>query len=60
MSENLTEDQIYEEDGMIINKSKNTFTPKDPKELKFLEDMYDKAIEEIKAGKYKPIEEFEW
>lgn len=53
-------DKIYEEDGMIINKSKNTFTPKDPKELKWLEALADKAMEEIKAGKYKPISEFPW
>lgn len=59
-----TKDQIKnntkEENGMIINESKNTFMPKDEKELKYLEKMADEAMEAIKTGNYKPFEEFKW
>ena len=57
-----TKDQINnnikEENGMIINESKNTFIPKDEKELRYLEQLADRTMEAIKAGKCKPFKEF--
>lgn len=55
-----TENNIKEENGMIINESKNTFMPKDEKELRYLEKMADEAMEAIKAGKCKPFKDFKW
>jgi len=49
-----------EENGMIINESKNTFMPKDKKELEYLEKLADRAIAEYKAGKCKPYKDFKW
>jgi len=54
------ENNTKEENGMIINESKNTFMPKDEKELRYLEKMADEAMEAIKTGNYKPFEEFKW
>jgi hypothetical protein len=54
------ENNTKEENGMIINESKNTFMPKDEKELRYLEKMADEAMEEIKAGKCKPYKELKW
>lgn len=45
---------------MIINESKNTFMPKDEKELRYLEQLADRTMEAIKAGKCKPFKEFKW
>lgn len=45
---------------MIINESKNTFIPKDEKELRYLEQLADRAIDEYKAGKCKPYKDFKW
>lgn len=55
-----TENNIKEENSMIIDESKNTFMPKDEKELRYLEKMADEAMEEIKAGKCKPYKELKW
>ncbi|MBQ8671493.1 MAG: hypothetical protein IJ525_03120 [Alphaproteobacteria bacterium] len=59
-----TKDQIKdntkEENSMIINESKNTFMPTDKKELRYLEQLADRAIAEYKAGKCKPYKDFKW
>lgn len=55
-----TQNNTKEENGMIIDESKNTFMPKDEKELRYLEKMADEAMEEIKAGKCKPYKELKW
>lgn len=55
-----TQNNTKEENGMIINESKNTFMPKDKKELRYLEKMADEAMEAIKTGNYKPFKEFKW
>lgn len=60
MEKDLIENNTKEEDGMVINESKNTFMPKDEKELKYLEQLYDETIAEFKAGKCKPYKELKW
>ena len=55
-----TQNNAKEENGMIIDETKNTFMPKDEKELKYLEKMADEAMEAIKAGKCKPYKDFKW
>ena len=55
-----TQNNTKEENGMIIDEAKNTFMPKDEKELKYLEQLADRAIAEYKAGKCKPYKEFKW
>ncbi len=55
-----TENNIKEENSMIIDESKNTFMPKDEKELRYLEQLADRAIAEYKAGKCKPFKDFKW
>lgn len=55
-----TQNNTKEENGMIINESKNTFMPKDKKELEYLEKLADRAIAEYKAGKCKPYKDFKW
>lgn len=55
-----TENNIKEENGMIIDEAKNTFMPKDKKELRYLEQLADRAIAEYKAGQCIPFEEFKW
>lgn len=54
------ENNIKEENGMIIDEKNNTFMPKDEKELRYLEQLADRAIAEYKAGKCKPFKEFKW
>lgn len=56
----LKENNAKEENGMIINEAKNTFMPKDEKELRYLEQLADRAIAEYKAGKCKPYKDFKW
>lgn len=60
IEEDLIEYNTKEENGMIIDEKNNTFMPKDEKELRYLEQLADRAIAEYKAGKCKPFEEFEW
>lgn len=55
-----TQNNTKEENGVIIDETKNTFMPKDEKELKYLEKMADEAMEAIKTGNYKPFKEFKW
>ena len=55
-----TQNNTKEENGMIIDEAKNTFMPKDEKELKYLEQLADRAMEAIKAGKCKPYKDFKW
>ena len=55
-----TENNTKEENGMIIDEKNNTFMPKDEKELRYLEQLADRAIAEYKAGKYKPYKELKW
>ena len=54
------ENNIKEENGMIIDEKNNTFEPKDEKELRYLEQLADRAIAEYKAGKCKPYKDFKW
>lgn len=56
----ITENNTKEENGMIIDKAKNTFEPKYEKELRYLEKMADEAMEAIKTGNYKPFKDFKW
>ena len=56
----LKENNAKEENGMIIDEAKNTFMPKDEKELRYLEQLADRAIAEYKAGKCKPYKDFKW
>lgn len=60
IEKDLIEYNTKEENGMNINETKNTFEPKDEKELRYLEKMADEAMEEIKAGKCKPYKELKW
>lgn len=55
-----TQNNTKEENGMIIDEAKNTFMPKDEKELRYLEQLADRAIAEYKAGKCKPYKDFKW
>ena len=55
-----TQNNTKEENGMIIDEAKNTFMPKDEKELRYLEQLADRAIAEYKAGKCKPYKAFKW
>ena len=55
-----TQNNTKEENGMIIDEAKNTFMPKDEKELRYLEQLTDRAMEAIKTGNYKPFKEFKW
>lgn len=55
-----TQNNTKEENGMIIDEAKNTFMPKDEKELRYLEQLADEAMEAIKAGKCKPYKDFKW